>query len=194
MALRHTVAVLDACVLFPFTLRDTLLRAAADGLYELRWSSTILDEMERSLVASGTMARGKAARLRAVMERSFPESSVAGFEPLLRRMANHPGDRHVVAAAAKCKAGLVVTSNLRHFERLPRGISAVSPDEFLGGLVSGFPERMREILVQQAADLDRPPVTFAELVDRLARAVPDFARRVRANEVSKTGADRGRER
>jgi hypothetical protein len=31
MATRHTVAVLDACVLFPFTLRDALLRAAAKG-------------------------------------------------------------------------------------------------------------------------------------------------------------------
>jgi hypothetical protein len=33
------IVVLDANVLFPFTLRDTLLRAAAAGLYQVRWSS-----------------------------------------------------------------------------------------------------------------------------------------------------------
>ena len=80
MATRHTVAVLDACVLFPFTLRDTLLRAAADGLYELRWSSTILDEMERNLVATATVRAEGASRLRAAMERCFPEAVVTDFD------------------------------------------------------------------------------------------------------------------
>ena len=44
------IVVLDANVLFPFTLRDTLLRAAAADFYQLRWSSEILDEMISNLV------------------------------------------------------------------------------------------------------------------------------------------------
>jgi hypothetical protein len=67
------VVVLDANVLFPFTLRDSLLRAAAADFYQLRWSSQILDEMSRSLVRTGTMTEERASRLRAVMEREFPE-------------------------------------------------------------------------------------------------------------------------
>ena len=47
------VVVLDANVLFPFTLRDTLLRAAAAELYQVRWTGRILDEMARNLVAAG---------------------------------------------------------------------------------------------------------------------------------------------
>jgi hypothetical protein len=39
------IVVVDANVLFPLTLRDTVLRAAAAGLYQLRWSKEILDEM-----------------------------------------------------------------------------------------------------------------------------------------------------
>lgn len=31
------IVVLDANVLFPFSLRDTLLRAAASGFYQVRW-------------------------------------------------------------------------------------------------------------------------------------------------------------
>jgi hypothetical protein len=32
------IVVVDANVLFPFTLRDTLLRAAAADFYQLRWA------------------------------------------------------------------------------------------------------------------------------------------------------------
>lgn len=45
------VVVVHANVLFPLTLRDTMLRAAAAGFYQLRWSAQILDEVERNLVA-----------------------------------------------------------------------------------------------------------------------------------------------
>ena len=41
------IVVIDANVLYPLTLRDTVLRAAAAGFYQLRWSKDILDEMER---------------------------------------------------------------------------------------------------------------------------------------------------
>ena len=66
------IVVLDADVLFPFTLRDTLLRAAAAGFYQVRWSAQILDEMTRNLVSTGTMPQDKADRLRAIMTRVFP--------------------------------------------------------------------------------------------------------------------------
>jgi hypothetical protein len=66
------VVVVDANVLFPLTLRDTVLRAAAADFYQLRWSKAILDEMERNLVSTGTMSADKAARLRAQMEEFSP--------------------------------------------------------------------------------------------------------------------------
>lgn len=42
--------VLDANVLYPFTLRDTLLRAAARGSYQVHGSEQILEEARRNLV------------------------------------------------------------------------------------------------------------------------------------------------
>jgi hypothetical protein len=62
------IVVVDANVLFPPSLRDTLLRAAAAGFYQLRWSAQILDEMERNLVSKGRVSADKAGRLRATME------------------------------------------------------------------------------------------------------------------------------
>jgi len=184
MAAKPLVAVLDACVLFPFTLRDTLLRAAADDLLQVRWSGEILDEMERSLVVAGTMPAAKAARLRTLMEEHFPEARIEGFGPLIRKMRNHPKDRHVVAAAVKCKAQIIVTSNLEHFGAVPAGIEAVSPDTFLAGFFKVDPDGVVDLLRRQAADLDRPPMTLGERVDRLARSVPVFSRRVRAHRLT----------
>lgn len=69
------IVVVDANVLFPLTLRDTVLRAAAADFYQLRWSKDILDEMERNLISTGMMPADKAARLRAQMETFFPEAT-----------------------------------------------------------------------------------------------------------------------
>jgi hypothetical protein len=43
--------VLDANVLFPLTVRDTLLRAAALGMYQVHWSEEILDEARGAVYA-----------------------------------------------------------------------------------------------------------------------------------------------
>jgi len=173
------IVVLDADVLFPFTLRDTLLRAAAAGFYQVRWSEQILDEMTRNLVSTGTTPQPKSDRLRAIMTRAFPDAAVAGYEPLVASMTNHAKDRHVVAAAVKAGAQVVVTSNLKDFVELPPGVEAQSPDEFLGNLFDLDPDRFVRILREQAADLINPPMTFDELLDRLARVTPEMIAAVR---------------
>ena len=45
--------VLDACALYPFYLRDTLLRLAGRGLYGVRWSDQILSELGGALIGRG---------------------------------------------------------------------------------------------------------------------------------------------
>ena len=124
------IVVLDANVLLPFTLRDTLLRAAALHFYQVCWNAQILDEMTRNLVSTGTMSQDKADRLRTVMERAFPEAEVIGYESLIASMPNDEKDRHVLAAAVKAGAQVVTTANLKDFTELPAGIEAQSPDEF----------------------------------------------------------------
>lgn len=46
---RYT-AILDACVLYPASLRDLLLSLARDGLYHARWSEEIETEWVRNLL------------------------------------------------------------------------------------------------------------------------------------------------
>lgn len=173
------IVVVDANVLFPLTLRDTVLRAAASDFFQLRWSKDVLDEMERNLVSTATTPADKAAKLRAQMERFFPEAMVTGYEPLIAAMQNEAKDRHVVAVAVKAGAQVVATSNLKDFEPLPDGIEAQSPGEFLCNLFDLAPEGFVELLREQAADLRKPPVTFDELLLRLDRVVPELVAAVR---------------
>jgi hypothetical protein len=79
----------------------------------------------------------------------------------------------------KAGAQVIITANLKDFTPLPDGIEAQSPDEFLCNLFDLDPEGFTEMLREQAADLQKPPVTFEELLDRLARPAPDLVAAVR---------------
>jgi hypothetical protein len=94
-------------------------------------------------------------------------------------MSNDPKDRHVVAAAVKAGAQVIVTSNIKDFSPLPDGIEAQLPADFLCSLFDLDPDVFVDMLGEQAADLTRPPVSFEELLDRLARVVPELAAAVR---------------
>jgi predicted nucleic acid-binding protein len=123
-------AVLDANVLLPAPLRDTLLRLAEADLYVPRWSERILDEVAKNLVESGRTDTARAARVTETMAAAFPEAMaptpvISTIEPA---MTNHPKDRHVLAAAVGVGAEVVVTKNLRDFPPTackPLGIQVV---------------------------------------------------------------------
>lgn len=172
------VVVLDACVLFPFTLRDTLLRVAEARLYQVRWTDEILEEVRRNLVKTDETTEEQAERLIQRMNQVFKYAHVANYKHLIPSMTNDPKDRHVAAAAVACKAQIIVTFNLRHFSRPalgPFGIQAQSPDTFLANLLAAHPQQIQQIIQQQAQDYAKPPITLAQLLNVLAKQVPRFA-------------------
>ncbi len=111
--------VLDACVLYPMHLRDVLLQAAAEGLYQAYWSKEILDEATRNLIANLQITEPQATHLIAMMSGAFPEAIVTDYEHLVAAMRNDPKDRHVAAAAVKAGAQVVVTENISDFSTMP---------------------------------------------------------------------------
>jgi predicted nucleic acid-binding protein len=173
--------VLDANVLYPFSLRDTLLRATSAALFQVYWSQEILEETRRNLLKSAGVTEHQAKRLISTMKEAFPEACVTGYEELVAAMRNDEKDRHVAAAAVKAGAQVIVTSNLADFHDLPDGIEAQSPDEFLCNLFDLDGDGLAEILKEQAAALKRPPVSFEELLDGLAKTVPQFVAAVHAH-------------
>jgi predicted nucleic acid-binding protein len=180
------VALLDAACLVPAVLTDTLLRLAENGLYRPLWSPRILGEVRSALTRVHPELRPAAAAERlAAMDRAFPGASVDpdAWQPLVAGLElPDPDDRHVLAAAVAGGADGIVTPNLKDFpaERLAQhGLEAASPDEFLLDHLDISPARVLAALAHQAADTWRPPLTVADVLDRLSRAgAPSFAAEV----------------
>lgn len=174
------IVVLDACVMVPISICDTLLRAAERGLYRLRWSEAILEELQRSLALKLPLGDDRARRRVAAQRDYFPEAEVRGFEHRIGQMTNDPKDRHVLAAAVECGAEIIVTFNLRDFPSSalrPWGIEAQSPDAFLSSLFTQEPEALLAIIAEQASDIG---ANWEALLARLARlGTPGFVERVR---------------
>jgi len=167
--------LLDANVIYPFTLRDTLLRGAEHGCYQVYWSQQILDEATKNLVKNETMKAAQAKRLQVQMANAFPEAMVEDYESLINGMNNHPGDRHVAAAALKAKAQIIVTQNTKHFKNVPDDVTVQNADEFLTSQYGLFPYEFAEIIKEQASALRNPPQSVRDIIEGLRKSAPNFA-------------------
>lgn len=173
-------AVLDACVLVPASLRDTFLRLAEPpGLFVPLWSDAILAEVKGVLERQIGLTSRQTAHLERELRRHFPDSTVAGFEPLIPQMTNESKDRHVAAAAVFSGADVIVTFNRRHFPPVstaPWRVETVSPGAFLEELYKCAPTVVVERLREQAENLGRHPGALLTLLEKM---VPSFVRIVR---------------
>lgn len=175
------VVVLDACVLFPASLRDTLLRAAQANLYRLQLTDEILEEVYRNLMKR-TMPESKALRLISRIREKFNDGLISHHRLLIESMPINEKDKHVLAAAVSCRAQVIVTQNLKDFPRdllAPFEIQALSPDKFLLLLLQMDATGIIQILTQQAEDLHNPPMTVEKILDALEQHAPEFSNRMR---------------
>ena len=150
------IAVLDACVLYPSPLRDFLVRAAIEELFLGRWSERILDETFRSIGRhQPDIDPTRLRRTRSLMCAAVLDCLVEGHEDLEGAiLLPDPDDRHVVAAAVKAGAGLIVTFNLRDFpdaELARHGLTALHPDLFASELFMRRPAAVVDVLRTHAS-------------------------------------------
>ena len=130
------VVLYDANVLYPSTLRDVLIRVALNGLVQAKWTHQILDETFRNLSANRPdLDPALLARTRSLMNDSIRDVLVTGYEPLIGTLTlPDAGDRHVLAAAIRAKAQVIVTANRADFPAdvlAGWDIEARHPDDFL---------------------------------------------------------------
>lgn len=177
--------VLDANVLVPSALCDTLLRLAASGFYRPLWSDQILMEVEHAILrVRPELDPDRVERRMDAMRNAFLDANVTGWEEVAAGLdLPDPDDRHVLAAAIAGGAQAIVTFNGKDFpaQRLePRGIEARHPDEFLLDQLDLSPSALLEVLISQAADLRNPPTDLAGLLNNLARCnLPSFVEAAR---------------
>ncbi|GMQ98350.1 MAG: PIN domain-containing protein [Acidimicrobiia bacterium] len=179
------LVIYDASVLFPQSVRDLLIRLATTDLFQARWTEQILDEMVAAVVERYpdiTLAR--MGRTRALMCEAVRDCLVTGYEPLIETVdLPDRDDRHVVAAALRCRAKVIVTQNIRDFpaETLePLGIEAQTVDTFVSHLIDRAPNDILETVRRQAAALANPPMSTTDVIERLEIAgLSDGARQLR---------------
>jgi hypothetical protein len=175
-------AVLDACVIYPAALRDTLLYAAAHRLLVPSWSSGTVAEMSRNLIKDGRMNDDAAARTVAAMRQSFPTAEVSAA-PIPGDLPGIPADdRHVAEAAVAAQASFLVTLNLKDFPAAtlaPFKVTPIHPDDFLLMLHQQAPAAMLNVVRKQQAKLKSPYVSMEEVLQSLAVWVPRFAQTLR---------------
>lgn len=173
--------VLDTCVLYPAHLRDTLLRLAERGLYQVLWSADIIEELRRNLTE--VVDPEAVDRLLDQMATAFPDAEVTGHLSLIDGLTCDPKDRHVLAAAVRANAGAIVTFNTTDFPDdsiEPFAIEVIHPDTFLLDQLDLAPGAVIDELSRQAAANRRAPRKLSQILDALERAgVPAFADEVR---------------
>ena len=167
------IVVYDACVLHQAPLRDLLIRVAQAGIVRDRWTDAILDECFASILERlPNVDRARLARTRALMTEAVRDCMVVGYEVLIESISlPDPDDRHVVAAAVRAGAQVIVTYNTKDFpvESLAAfDVEAKHPDDFVLESIDLAPGRIAGIVAEQAADLRNPPRTAREVLDTLA--------------------------
>jgi hypothetical protein len=166
------IVIYDANVLYPNSLRDLLIRVAQAGLVQAKWTDQILDETFRNLKENRPdLDPAKLDRTRELMNTAIRDVLVTGYESLIEVLElPDVDDRHVLAAAIKANAQVIVTENTNDF---PPGklaswnIEAQAADDFVLDLID-LNQQAVYAQVQRMADAWRnPPGTVEDVLSSL---------------------------
>ena len=165
-------ALFDANVLYPSGLRNFLTHLALTGIFRAHWSAEVHDEWMRNLLKNRPdITRDKLERTRRLMDQAAPDALVTGYEPLIESIElPDPDDRHVLAAAIRCGASVIVTLNLADFPAHTLAnfsIEAQHPDDFVLALLDAFPDFVLEAARTHRSSLKNPPKTQEEYLAEL---------------------------
>jgi len=125
-------------VIYPIEIRDLLFWFAHFELFTPKWSKHIFDEWEEVMARKG-ISEQEAKRRSNIANQAFPDALVTNYESLISTIdLPDEKDRHVLAAAIKVNANIIVTNNLKDFPKdylASFGLSARSADDFLADIV-----------------------------------------------------------
>ncbi|RTL53455.1 MAG: PIN domain-containing protein [Rhodocyclaceae bacterium] len=169
---RFTV-VIDANIFYPAPLRDLMLRLMATGLFRGRWTEKIHEEWTRNLLIDRPDLADRIPKTVEKINSSFLDCLVNGYEHFIPCIhLPDLDDRHVVAAAIKAGAEVIVTSNLKDFPPQmlePYGIEAIHPDDFFVDVFDLHPAKVLEAVAKMRRGLVKPPMDQDEFLGCLRR-------------------------
>lgn len=165
--------MIDACVLAGVLRRNLILTLAEWEFFRVRWSDRLLGETEHAIEKmfarkGDPLSSPKAARARAAMERAFEDAMVVDYDVYLPICQGvDPGDAHVIAAALKTQAHVIVTDNMRHFPStllVPLGLEARTADTFIADTIALDEGKAVAAIRDMRQRLNRPAMTPADFL------------------------------
>ncbi|SEK03746.1 hypothetical protein MAA5396_04309 [Marinovum algicola] len=168
------VVILDANVLFPFRVRDVLLTFAHEGLFRARFTDEIMAEWTENLIELKPSLEDSINSQARMIRQTFDECFVTGHMSLIEGLdMPDKDDRHVLAAAIRCSAQVIVTENKRDF---PSGllddydIQVLGADDMLVNTYELFPVEAARALGRVRRRYRNPSMTVSEFLLDLTRA------------------------
>lgn len=167
-----SIVIFDACVLYPFHLRNIVVQIAVDRLVDARWTDEIHDEWVRNLVADVPGIPIERLQVtRRLMNDALPDATVVDYQAHIEAITlPDAGDRHVVAAAITAGASVILTWNLRDFptrELKKHGLVPQTPDDFLTDLYEKAPDLTVATLANARRNLSKTRVSASDFIDIL---------------------------
>lgn len=143
------------------------MHVAVTDLYRAKWTEAIHDEWIRKVLRDRPdLSWPQLQRTRSLMNSHVRDCLVTGYEPFIDAVSlPDPDDRHVLAAAIRSGADLILTFNLRDFPEKalsPFGIEAQHPDDFLTSQLDLAPQSVCVAAKRHRASLKNPPKTVDE--------------------------------
>jgi predicted nucleic acid-binding protein len=144
-------------------------------LFQAKWSERIHDEWTRNVLKNRPdLTTENMQRVRELMNKHVQNSIVTDYESIIPSLTlPDEDDRHVLAAAIRGHADVIVTFNLKDFPQSQLsmyGLEAQHPDEFVSHLIDLAPYLVFEVLHQQQAALKNPPQSIDQLLLTLERS------------------------
>ena len=167
-------AVLDANVLFGIRVTSLLMELALSGLFRARWSLDIHCEWVGAVHKQYGIPMGELDYRRQCMEDAIPDGRVDGYEALINGLTlPDPNDRHVLAAAIRCNADVIVTFNESDFPPpalAPFGIHTRHPDLFIRNVDEIDPGTLITAVRNDIAHYKDPPLDVDAYIEGLRAA------------------------
>lgn len=118
--------------------------------------------LEYGVLPSHRTGKRRRVRFADLMDRTIPDDLVDGYEEIIVGLTlSDPDDRHVLAAAIRCSASVIVIFNQRDFPAnvlASYGVESQHPDEFVENFFDLDPAAVVAAAQRQRAQLKHPPL------------------------------------
>lgn len=173
--------VLDTNVIYPIEIRDLLFWFAYYDMYTPKWSNHIFDEWKNVMIRKGITEKEANKRVQKA-NLAFPDALITNYSGLIDSLKlPDQKDCHVLAAAIKTNANVIVTNNIKDFPKsylASFGLTAKTADDFLTDIIDLNPKQAVKAFKALVLNRRNPDLNAYEVLEILRKqnlkATADF--------------------